>query len=309
MAWRAGELQESEWLQQLPAEVIAELGAAVAELRKGTVPLVALRPDDFDLSASRALMHRVKENLQHGRGFFTLTGLPVREWGVEGSTLAYWLLSSLIARPVAQKLDGMLVYDVQDTGLQAAPGSGVRPAKTNSEQNFHNDNSYARCPPEYVGLLCLQTAVEGGRSGVASIHSIHNELLKRYPQSLERLYQPFLLDRQKEHAPGDEPLLSAPIFADRGRLKMRMTLHSLFNAYKLRGTPLDAEGEQAIAHLKEVLTDPGLCHNFSMSVGDMQFVNNQETCHRRTAFVDDPVHKRHLVRLWLRDSGGRGYDG
>ena len=33
------------------------------------------------------------------------------------------------------------------------------------------------------------------------------------------------------------------------------------------------------------------------------------TCHRRTAFIDHPVHKRHLVRLWLRDAGWRGYDG
>jgi alpha-ketoglutarate-dependent taurine dioxygenase len=58
-----------------------------------------------------------------------------------------------------------------------------------------------------------------------------------------------------------------------------------------------------------VLADPGLCHNFTMEAGDIQFVNNLATCHRRTAFIDHPVHKRHLVRLWLRDAGWRGYDG
>ena len=72
---------------------------------------------------------------------------------------------------------------------------------------------------------------------------------------------------------------------------------------------LDAEGARAIELLREVLADPGLCHNFTMEAGDIQFVNNLATCHRRTAFIDHPVHKRHLVRLWLRDAGWRGYDG
>ena len=80
--------------------------------------------------------------------------------------------------------------------------------------------------------------------------------------------------------------------------------------------PLDERlgGEDMIAALipafyVRVLADPGLCHNFTMEAGDIQFVNNLATCHRRTAFIDHPVHKRHLVRLWLRDAGWRGYDG
>jgi hypothetical protein len=234
----------------------------------------------------------------------------VETWGVEGCTLAYWLVSSLIARPVAQNVAGTLVYDVQDTGRRAEPGSGVRPDKTNVEQYFHNDNAYNRCQPEYVGLLCLRPAVEGGRSGVASIRTIHNALRARHPEALSRLYEPFLFDRQKEHAAGESEFVSAPIFASSGGgLKMRMGLYPLLNAYKLPGNHLDDAGARALDLLKEVLSDPSLCHNFSMDAGDMQFVNNLETCHRRTAFVDDPEKKRHLVRLWLRDSGGRGYDG
>ena len=310
MAWRAADLRDDEWRLALPDPVLAELGAAVDHVRGGPVPMVALRPEDFPLPATRRFVADVGFRLREGRGFVILNGLPVREWGKEGSTVAYWLLSSLVARPVAQKLDGTLVYDVHDTGLQATPGSGVRPDKTSIEQYFHNDNAYNRCQPEFVGLLCLQPAVEGGRSGVASIRTVHNNLLRQHPAALARLYQPFLFDRQKEHAPAEPGVVSAPIFAsDKGELKMRMGLYPLLNAYKLPGNELDAEGARAIELLKEVLADPGLCHNFTMEAGDIQFVNNLGTCHRRTAFIDHPVHKRHLVRLWLRVAGWRGYDG
>ena len=45
--------------------------------------------------------------------------------------------------------------------------------------------------------------------------------------------------------------------------------------------------------------------------GQIQYVNNRATGHARTEFVDfpEPERKRHLVRLWLRDAGRRGYCG
>jgi len=40
-------------------------------------------------------------------------------------------------------------------------------------------------------------------------------------------------------------------------------------------------------------------------------VNNRTTAHARTEFQDHPEleRKRHLVRLWLREGGKRGYQG
>ncbi|GAP34093.1 TauD/TfdA family dioxygenase [Piscinibacter sakaiensis] len=310
MAWRAGDLLDDEWRFEFGHAERRELECAMAEPLRSRIPVVAQRPDDYTLTASRSLMARVRQALQHGRGFALLSGLPVADWGEEASTLAYWLLASLVARPVAQNVAGTLVYDVQDTQRKPEPGSGVRPDKTNVEQFFHNDNAYNRCQPEHVGLLCIRPAAEGGCSGVASIRTIHNALRERHPDVLPRLYRPFLFDRQHEHAAGEPPVVSAPVFASAGQeLKMRMGLYPLLNAYKLPGNELDAEGARALEKLKEVLAEPTLCHSFSMAAGEMQFVNNLGTCHRRTAFQDGPGHKRHLVRLWLRDHGGRGYEG
>jgi hypothetical protein len=69
-------------------------------------------------------------------------GLPIDRLSLDEAKALYWVLSSMLARPVAQKLDGTIVYDVHDTGQQALPGSGIRPDKTNIDLQFHNDNAY-----------------------------------------------------------------------------------------------------------------------------------------------------------------------
>ena len=48
-----------------------------------------------------------------------------------------------------------------------------------------------------------------------------------------------------------------------------------------------------------------------MQPGQIQYVNNREIGHSRTAFTDhaEPEFRRYLVRLWMRDAGHRGYRG
>src|SRR5260370_35618849 len=116
----------------------------------------------------------------------------------------------MIARPVAQKLDGTLIYDVLDTGREALPGSGVRPDQTNIELKFHNDNSYNDTPPDYIGLLCLCQARNGGRSRVISFHTAYNMMLARHPEHLPRLFRPFWFDRQREFFPRHSAVFAAP---------------------------------------------------------------------------------------------------
>lgn len=44
-------------------------------------------------------------------------------------------------------------------------------------------------------------------------------------------------------------------------------------------------------------------NSFVMTIepGDFQFINNLAVLHARDAFVDGPLARRHLVRLWLRN--------
>ena len=176
LLWRGDSLSERAGRIVLPDTVEKELDGVVAALDREPLPLLLLRPDDFELDASRAFMREVKRTIDDGPGFAIVDRLPVERWSADGARAVWWLLASLVARPVAQKWDGTSIYDVTDLGRP--PGNGVRPDITNAEQNFHTDNSYNNCSPAYVGLLCMRTAKAGGDSHIVSFAAAHNELLR-----------------------------------------------------------------------------------------------------------------------------------
>jgi len=310
-AWVGRKVRAGDYRVELADASLDEIRRVVDEMRAYPLPTIVLRPEDFAMPACREQMARVRHILDHGVRFAIVDRLPVAELDAAEATAVYWLLSSMISRPVAQKLDGTLIYDVLDTGREALPGSGVRPDKTNIEIRFHNDNAYNNTPPDYVGLLCLRQAMSGGHSRVISFHTAHNALLARHPNKLPRLYQPFWFDRQREYHIGEPPIFSAPVFEDSGVVKARFSVHQINSGYAMRGEPIDSEGAAAIAAMFEIVEEDGLSVDFDLEPGQMQFVDNRALGHSRTEYFDypEPERKRHLVRLWMRDRGRRAYPG
>jgi alpha-ketoglutarate-dependent taurine dioxygenase len=310
-AWVRADLREEDWLFRLPPECMAEIRRAAAQLGPNPPPVDQIDPSKFDMPGCRKLMDDLRKVLDDGVRFAIVDRLPMDELGDATGKAIYWILSSMLARPVEQKLTGTLIYDVRDTGKKAAAGSGVRPDQTNMEQYFHNDNSYNTTPPEYVGLLCERPAKSGGISHVISFYTVHNELLRTHPEVLLRLYRPFWFDRQKEYLPGEPQVICEPMFSYDGRLRARLGLFQIQSGYTLQNEPMDEEAVAAFAALKEVFAKPELTFNFTLERGQLQYANNRELCHRRTGFEDfeDPGMKRNIVRVWLRDAGARRYQG
>jgi alpha-ketoglutarate-dependent taurine dioxygenase len=310
-AWTRADLRPEDWTVPLTAEAWAELRDVLAELRRSPLPVFVLDPKDYKLDACRAVMARVRDVTQAGTMFAVLDHLPMDEMTREESFKLYWLLSCLLARPVAQKFNGQMFFDVNDTGAKLKPGSGIRPTVTNLDLRFHNDNSYNESPPEYVCLLCQQTAKEGGVSQVVSVYTVHNALRAHHADILPRLYRPFWYDRHAEHAPGEPTTFAAPVFEYNGTLKARLALSEIYAGYELRGERMDNETVAALEAIRDVFDRPELRVELDFQPGQIQYVNNRATGHARTEFVDwpEPDRKRHLVRLWLRDEGGRGYRG
>ena len=310
-AWAGADIQKADWFFRLSAQCLLEIRAAVAKLRCGWLPIERLTPGQFEMPACRDLMLGVRAVLNEGVGFAVVDRLPLDDLSDDEGRALHWLLSSHIARPVAQKLDGAMIYDVHDTGKKATPGSGVRQDKTNMDQYFHNDNSYNETQPEYVGLLCVRPAKAGGISHVISLYTVHNELLRSHKQILPRLYRPFWFDRQGEYLSGEPRVISGPMFRYDGKLRARLSLYTIEAGQALMNEALDEEGEVAIEALKSVLANTALSFPFAFERGQLQYVNNLELCHRRTGFEDylEPQRKRLLVRLWLRDAGQVRYQG
>lgn len=309
-AWRGADLAESAGRFTLPAAALDEIIAMAAKLAASPLPLPALKPEHFDMPATRDFMAGVNAELTTGIGFALIDRLPLEDIGEDGARAAHWLLCSMVERPVAQNWKGDLIYDVTDTGR--APGNGVRPDKTNAEQNFHTDNSYNLCPPNYVALLCIRGAMDGGMSHIVSFKAAHNALLADHPDLLERLYHPFYFDRQREHAPDDVMTTHHALFdADGSDLLARLSKFQVINGQAMAGEPLDAAGADALDALEQAMNAPGMDVSFKFQPGQIQILNNRKIGHRRTAFQDWPeqANKRLLVRLWMRDQGRRFYNG
>jgi len=311
MAWESASPIEGDGVVNLSPECLQELDTAAAFLIDNPLPSVLVENEAFDLEHCRAAAAMIRNRLDHENGFVIIESLPVERYEYDVIVKLYWLLMGLVGRPVAQKWNGEMIYDVTDTGKKATAGSGIRSSKTNGRQFYHTDNSF-NLPPHYVGLLCLRPAVEGGESGLISFDSIHNKLLEKYPEVLPRLYQPFYFDRQREHADDEELFSFRPVFdVNDNVLHARLSSNLIRQGYIVAGKEMDEETKRTLAALDDVMESPELGKRFDFLPGQIQIVNNRRLGHRRTGFKDDPdpAKKRHLVRIWLRDEGKRFYQG
>src|SRR5262249_31393351 len=114
--WAGRDVGPADYRVELSAACRDEIHRAADELRAFPLPTVVVRPDDFAMPACRGQMARVRHILDRGVRFAIVDRLPVDDLAAGEATAIYWLLSSMVSRPVAQKLDGTLIYDVLDTG-------------------------------------------------------------------------------------------------------------------------------------------------------------------------------------------------
>jgi alpha-ketoglutarate-dependent taurine dioxygenase len=307
-AWRRDELSPRDWLVALPARGIDELEAALRQWRRDPLPTLLLTPDQFALAACAEAMAGVRAKLSGGTGLAVVDRVPVERYEPEENQVVCWLLSQLLGRPVAQAWNGAVLYDVRDTGKTLE--YGVRRSVTNLDLTFHTDGPWLDLPPHLVGLYCINPAREGGVSRFVSLLTVHNELRRRAPEVLPRLYRPFPWNRQGEHAPEDGKVGAQPVFQYDGRgLVGRFNERLIETGAELLGTPLDPPARDALEAMRAVVDSPELWVEFRIERGQIQYLNNREFAHSRTDFVDapEPRLKRHLIRVWTREEGRRTF--
>ena len=309
-AWTAKEIDPQACIVDLDANSRAELTRVLAEMRGNPLPLLLRAPQAFRIPGLSALMARVKEHLDGRPGVAVVDALPLEELDAEEAQSLFWVLGQYLGRPVAQKWDGTMLYDVRDTGQ--AYGYGVRGSYTNVELVFHTDNAFGCAPPDYVGLLCLRPAEKGGVSRFCSLYAVHDRLLAEHPVLLARLYRSMLWDRQAEHAADAPKVALAPMFrCHDGRISVRANVSLVRKGYDVAGREMDEELIEALKALEAIADDQDLWFELPLEQGQIQYLNNREVAHYRSHFEDpeDPALKRHLIRTWHRDGGRPSYDG
>ena len=302
-SWTRDSIAPEGWLIPLPSECVAELDEVAATVRATPRPVDTLDPADFSLGACTAVMASVRAKLETDTGLAVVDRFPVERYSHAENLAIGWLLAAMLGQVVAQKANGTRLYDVKDSGQ--ALGYGVRRSVTNLGQPFHTDGGWLWKTPAFVGLFCLESAMEGGLSRFVSLVTAHHQLRRRRPDLLARLYQPFPWDRQGEHAPDATRVSHQPVFEyEGGTLASRYYEDYIRNGAKLADAELDREGLEALEAMRAIVDDPVNWVEFRIEKGQLQYLNNRQFAHSRTAFKDGaPGQGRHMLRLWNRDEG------
>lgn len=301
--WRGPDITKSDdWIYRVSANEISELQAALKAVKARGLAMTDITREDFPLPTLGPVLREILTEIETGRGFCLIRGLPVERWGKEDSILVYWGIGQWLGTPVAQNMMGELLGDVRAAAADDwNENHNVRGYQTTVHLPFHCDKS------DVVGLLCLQTAKAGGTSNICSTIAIHDEILKTRPDLLAALYQPFCIDHRGEEFPGEDPFYIAPTFAiHQGRFFSRFGMKYVESAQRFPQVPRLTEAQKEGMELFNTLAQSDeLRLDMTFEQGDIQLLNNHLTVHSRTDYEDwpEPERKRHLVRMLLFTDG------
>lgn len=291
-AWKGSEIAQSrDWCETLTDGDVAEIVHAVVVARRTAKPLGDLTKADFPLPTLSKKIDRWRREVSSGRGFQVLRGVPVTGWSQSDAELFFWCFGQHLGIPGAQNPQADLLGHVRDTGESP---EAVRHYRTRVNINFHCDAA------DVVGLLCLQKAKRGGQSRIASSVSVYNELLRRRPDWVDRLYEPFMMDTKGEG--GVRYLPVRPCRFDDGRLRTFYHTDYFRSAVGFGGeSMLPAEDRAVLDLYNEIADSPDMYLDMDLEPGDVQLLSNHTVLHARTDYEDyaEPELKRHLLRLWI----------
>jgi len=303
-AWYGSDmaLLKDEWLYPLSQTEIAEVKKAVEHSKEKQENIVNVTRQDFPLPTLRKKLSSIHRAVLHGRGFAIIRNFPVLFFSREDTIRAFWGLGTYLGEGISQNSLGHVIGHVKKLEGDTT-NSQTRIYRTNDLQPFHTDSC------DVVALCCLMPELSGGLSSMVSALTIHNEMMRRHPELLEVLHQPFHIGRKGEVPEGKERSYQMPIFHEyEGYLSIMHDRNFIDDALLYDEVPPLREIQiEALDMLDTLAADGALRLDFRLETGDIQLAHNHQILHARTKYKDhdDPKKKRHMLRLWLSQPEGR----
>ncbi len=297
-AWIGREMAQNPdlWTHVLSSGEISELEEACNSFLSNGIDLGSISRDKFPLPTLSELLEETRKDLQHGKGFVLLKGIPVETYSIEQCATIFCGIGAHLGSARSQNAKGHMLGHVTDVGADLSD-TNVRIYQTAERQSFHTDSC------DCVGLLCLRAAKEGGDSLLVSTVTLYNEMQKRRPDLLEVLFEPVPTDRRGEIPEGQKSYFEIPVLNwYEGRLTGLYQRVYINSSQQLPEAPRLRQDQIAALDLfDEIANEPDIHLKMRLEPGDVQFVYNHTMLHDRTAFRDwpTPEDRRYLLRLWL----------
>ncbi|MCY4484553.1 MAG: TauD/TfdA family dioxygenase [Spirochaetaceae bacterium] len=294
-AWTAADLaRDRSWDYEFSARGQRELEDALRLVQEHGLALAEITREAFPLPSLQEMLGDVQHQLRAGRGFALLRGVPVDGHSLDDLEKLYWGLGTYLGTAVTQNSEAGLIHYVTDGKLR--PRQGTRGVGNPGKVEPHVD--LADC----VGLFCIRQAPDDPPSLAASSMTVYNEILRRHPDWLPRLYEGYSWTRMEEEAPNESPVSGyrVPVFsAADGTVTCRFNAGWIRKGAERAGTPLTEEDLEMFEFIRATAT--GHAFSFPLHAGEIAWMNNYTVFHGRAAHepVADEQRKRLLLRLWL----------
>ena len=294
--WRGSNLQDdNSWIHRLDSSEIAEIDSALAAVRRKRCDFSDLKPQDFALPILAQTLDGIADELENGRGFLLIRGLPIERYSEADIEAACFGIGLNLGFPVRQNPRGDLLGKVMNVGDLSDPTTRVY--ETNAYLPYHTD------PSDVFGLLCVQPAVSGGLSSIVSAGAVYNEILEQHRDLLGVYYRPFYYAHLGDELPGLSPVFSF----NEGKLACRYLRQYIELGHSVMQVPLTALEVEALDVFDALTHTPGMRLDMMLEPGDFLIANNYAVLHSRTKFEDHEnlARRRKLLRLWLKMRNAR----
>ncbi len=256
-------------------------------------------------SSITQLFEDARETLENGPGVVLIRNCPVHDLNEGEAKKLFLILASLIGTLVSQSSEGELIFSVRDSGYKEDDPRSRGP-NTRKKLSFHSD----RC--DVIGFLCLKQAMSGGENQIVSSIAIHNHLVENEPGLIKYLYEPFYYKRHNVDTGNELPYCRQPIFSvTESKFACNLLRVLIDRAYAMPELPdMSEEQKRALDAIEETASLTEMHFNFRQRPGDILFLNNWTTLHRRSEFIDfpEPEKKRHILRAWISPPNNRPID-
>lgn len=285
------ELSKEQITREFSAEQLAAIDELMDRIRARGLAFQDIGQSDFSHPALDGLLAEVRREVEQGSGVVVLRRFPVDKYSLEDIEKIYWGVGTHFGRACSQSASGDLLGHVTNRG-------NSRGYNNTRRLGMHVDSA------EFVGLLCIRPAKEGGENTLANALKMHEVIKRERPDLLGILERGFRYHRRGEEAEGDEPITPyrVPVFSfEQGVLSCRYTRERIDLAARDLECPLTPLEQEAIDFFEMLAFRDDVRFDLTLKPGEALLTSNFEMLHSRTAFLDwdDPAEKRLVLRLWL----------
>ena len=295
-AWRGEDLRNDDsWIVNLSDSTISLIDGALAEVKAHGLSFPDFTKDDFPIHALSEELGKYAEEMENGKGFLLLRGLPIGAYDSNDINIINYGIGLHLGTPVCQNLKGDLLGMVMNVG--DVTKKETRVYETNLYLPYHTDLS------DVFGLMCVRQAKSGGLTSLVSSGAVYNEILENYPEYLGVFYRPMYYAHL-----GRDSSNKAPVFSYHdGKLSTRYLRQYIELGAELQERPLSRVEIEAMNVFDEIIHKEEIRLDMMLEPGDLLLANNYAVMHSRTSFEDfDEVEKRRkLVRLWVKMPNAR----